>query len=140
MLHHSNFWVCRLTPEQHARTCNYWYTVTSGSMAHTAFTHRHHLDAWLSMLGLSLDGPLSDSEWQCVRAVGSYRTKMCYSAEDVAAFHAATGVETRWMSNAQYTLAKIVTDDDGIKTVWYLNPNVKDRPVYDYPESRQLVG
>lgn len=46
--------VISLTPEQHARTCNYWYVV--------AFTHKHHLMMWLEDRGLTLTQPLPEMQ------------------------------------------------------------------------------
>lgn len=37
----------------------------------------------------------------------------------------------------QYTLAIITIDPDGLRTVHTLNPNCRDRPVFDWAASRE---
>jgi hypothetical protein len=55
-------------------------------------------------------------------------------------FYALQGERTRSLSNGDYTLAIITTDEDGTRTVNDLNPNCRDRKVFDYAESRALMG
>ena len=56
----TNLKLCCLAPEQHARTCNYWYTITSGwGTPHTAFETERGLRRWLRERGLEIDGELT---------------------------------------------------------------------------------
>jgi hypothetical protein len=65
-----------LNPEQHERTCGYWYTVTNGAMAHTAFATRAGLNRWLQERGLSLKTDLpAQGEWGTTAIVGTYRKR-----------------------------------------------------------------
>jgi len=140
---YKNLRVCRLTDEQKSRTCGYRYTVTSENTALTAFRTREHLDAWLALLGLTLEQPIPGQDdgpdaHGSSRIIGTYRRRGCLSDADQAAFWAARGVEIRCMDNADCTLGKVTADADGVRTVWHLNPNVRDRPVFNYRESCAL--
>lgn len=128
--------VVSLTPEQHERTCNYWYLVREGAFAHTAFTQRSALMLWLEERGLEIDGELAEERtWSSNPIKGAYRTAMHMSRETFPLETDAV-LDTRQMSNGDYTLGRI-TIEDGERVVHYLNPNVKDRPVYDYRESSE---
>ncbi len=130
--------ICALTPEQHARTCDYWYTVTThGFTTHTAFTTRGALLGWLHERGLTIDDSAIPEQGKhaVVPVKGAYRTAMHLGSYD--GFFALRGRRTKVMSNASVTLAIITDDEDGLKTVHYLNPNMQDRPVFpwsDLPE------
>lgn len=135
---HGTLYACSLTPEQRARTCSYWYTVTDNSTAHTAFRTRMAFARWLADRGLALAADLPpEGEHGVQRIVGSYRQAMHL---DYAEFYAnaTKGKHIRVMSNGQYTLGIITTDDDGIRTVHTLNPNCHERPVFDYRESQAM--
>lgn len=136
---HDKLYVGSLTPEQHARTCNYWYVVQSAYYPHIAFTHKHHLLQWLRDRGLELTQELPAERgvhsWQSVK--GAYRTAL---DGDMDVFNQLQGLLTRGLQNGQYTLTIITHDDDGLRTEHKLNPNVRNRPVFDYAESRELVG
>jgi hypothetical protein len=130
--------VISLTPEMHARTCGYWYLVQSRCTPHTAFAEEAHLLAWLAARGLTLAQPLpAKGEYSCQRASGSYRTEMHGSYD---AFFALDGERVRVLSNGQYTLGIITKDDDDVRTEHFLNVNCRDRPTFDYAESRALFG
>src|SRR5438445_296985 len=74
---YSELYACALTQEQHERTCGYWFTVTNGAMAHTAFATRAGLDRWLAERGLALEGELpAAGTWGTSRIVGEYRTAL----------------------------------------------------------------
>ena len=61
-----------LTLGQHGRTCGYWYTVTSGATAHTAFAARAGLDRWLRERNLTLAGQLqAQGEWASAAIIGT---------------------------------------------------------------------
>lgn len=131
--------VISLDPEQHERTCNYWYLVRDSEMAHTAFTEKAHLLMWLEARGLKLtaDLPADRGVWSWQKVDGAYRQALHM---DMDTFNALQGERTRGLQNGDYTLTIITLDNDGRRTEHKLNPNVKDRPVYDYQESRALVG
>jgi hypothetical protein len=136
---YSGMWLCSLTAEQKARTCGYWYTVTTyGSTPHTAFRTKAALLRWLELTGLSVDGDIpAHSIWGSLRFNGSYRAEM--HLHDADQFQAIDGIRTRELSNGDYVEAIYSTDPyDGLRTVHTLNPNVKDRKVFHYQESDQL--
>ncbi len=133
---YSRLYLCALNQEAHDRTCDYWYTVSSHAMAHTAFTRRAALLRWLNERGLSVAGDIPEpGQFASFEIKGAYRTARHL---DRAAFDALKGEQTRALSNGEYTLAVITLDPDGLRTVHTLNPNVRDRPVFDYRESREL--
>jgi len=132
----SDLRVNHLTPDRHKTTCGYWYTVTCGTLAHVAFATREHLDLWLSERGLAIAGDISESGSSSV-IVGQYR-ETCHM--NPAGLDGLTGIDTRRLSNAEYTRAVIVTDSGGIRNVHYLNVNIRSRITYDYTESRAMFG
>lgn len=145
---HKNLQATTLTPEAHKRTCGYWFTVTSGATAHTAFQTRVSLDRWLTERGLSLENELPEAgTFGTTRVIGKYITAShgvflsddprdgmgegdFYSLEPVAV--------TLTMSNGQYTLA-LITEEDGIRVVNTLNPNVKTRVVVDWQKVAKVL-
>lgn len=132
---HRDLWVTRLNEESHRRTCGYWYVVTEGNFSHTAFANREGLDRWMRERGLSPAGSLDEVPSSC-RIQGEYRTEMHMEAD---ALDGLQGEMTRTLSNGDYVTAIVTTDDDGIRTVHTLNPNVRTRTVYDYSESRKMM-
>jgi len=126
-----------LDPEHHQRICGYWYTVTSGAMSHTAFAEREHLDRWLAERGLTLTGDIS-AEVSSAWISGAYRRALHILPP--AEFEHIPGLRTRALDNADYTLAIISTDPDGLCTEHVLNCNVPGRQIFDYFESRRLYG
>lgn len=146
---HGNLWAASLTQEAHERTCGYWFTVTSGACAHTAFATRAGLDRWLSERGLSLAGELPEAGTSGItRVVGEYRTESHGEfvsddyrdgmGEGEAWSSLEPVVTTAAMSNGRWTLA-LVTEADGVRTVHTLNPNVKTRVEFDYRETAALM-
>lgn len=129
-----------LTPEQHERTCGYWYTVTSGATAHVAFFTRAGLDRWLWERNLQLQNQLPDQgQWGSTPIVGSYRERSYL--DDADEFEMVRPVlATAKLSNGDYTLALIDEDADGVRTVHYLNPNVKSRLVFEHRRTRELMS
>ena len=129
-----------LTPEFHEQTCGYWFTVTNGATAHTAFANRAGLDRWLRERGLSLENELPDAgTFGTSRIIGGYRTASHGEiVSDDPSFSMSEGdfstiqpiAVTAAMSNGEYTLA-LITEEDGMRTIHTLNPNVKTRVVYD---------
>lgn len=128
-------WLCSLTPEHRARTCSYWYTVTDGSTAHTAFRTRAALMRWLDRRGLGLTVALPDEGVpSSQRLAGSFRTAMHGDAVEFALLDGESGRE---MSNGRYPLAVFTKDADGIVMVHTLNPNC-ERIEFDDRSSRAL--
>jgi hypothetical protein len=129
-----------LTPGQHERTCGYWFTVTNGAMAHTAFATRAGLDRWLAERGLALESELPEAGTSgFARIVGAYREAVHGERRgedydlgpgDFYSLHPV--LMTAVQSNGDYTLALVTEEEeDGIRTVHTLNPNVRTRPVFD---------
>jgi hypothetical protein len=138
---YGNLYAITLTPEGHEKTCGYWFVVRNGTMSHTAFETRAGLDRWLTERGLTLKNDLPEAgTFGTTRIMGEYRTAMHgeFVSDD---YRDGTGegdfyslpwiAATAKMSNGQYTLA-LITEEDGIRIVNYLNPNVKTRVVFDY--------
>src|SRR5688572_1848085 len=110
MTQHTNLYACRLTEEQHRQTCGYWYTVTEGAQAHTAFATLAGLHRWLSERGLRLAGDMVEPRW--CRIEGTYRGHAHLYDADI--FATLEGERTRAMSNGDYVEAIITTDADGV--------------------------
>ena len=134
--------VIPLNPEWNKKTCNYWYLVQNNHGAHTAFNRRESLFRWMDERGLSIDDTklaphMQGGDWLPI--VGTYREKAHMSYD---AFYSLQNVvvETKTLSNGDYTMARITLDPDGIRTVHTLNCNCKFRPVYDYSACRAEVG
>lgn len=128
-MRYSNLWLISITPEQHAKTCGYWYLVQNDHSAHTAFKRRDALLRWLAERGLEMTGELpAQGEHSTQKLKGQYETRMHGSYDE---FYALQGRKTRVMSNGEYTLG-VITDDGTMKTVHSLNPNCRERPKFDY--------
>lgn len=127
-----------LSQEAHEGTCGYWFTITAGAIAHTAFKTRGEMDTWLAERGLRLeplgwrfdegrhvDCPLQDAgTTSTVAIVGGYHR---VSHRDVAAFDALEPIlTTRVMDNAEMTLAK-VTEAEGVRSIHHMNVNYRER-------------
>jgi len=115
-----------LSSEARERTAGfYWYTVTNGATAHTAFRTREELLDWADKRGLTfpegVPEPNPAAEYGTpVAIVGGYCTA---SHRDVAAFDdLAADMLTPVLDNGGYTLGK-VTIEDGTHTVHFLNVN-----------------
>jgi len=135
MTTYRNLFICSLNQEQHERTCNYWYTVTSNATAHTAFTTRAALLRWLEDRNLTTTDPIPEvGTWGTAKITGEYATEHHSEAAEFDAL--APVVERRQVDNAQYTLARI-TDNNGFRTVHLMNCNYP-RMIFDYAESREL--
>lgn len=120
-------------------TCGYWYLIRHRGMAHTAFRHRNSFLLWLDQRGLSLTEelpPHGTFSWQNIK--GIYRK--C-SHMDKKEFQHLKNVHSyiRVLSNGDWTMGKITLDEDGYRTVHYLNPNVP-RKVYNYQLSSEMYG
>jgi hypothetical protein len=140
--------VTSLTAEQHERHGPYWFIVSNGSMSHTAFETRAGLDRWMTERGLTLENDLPDAgTWGTTRVLYGYAAEshgefLSGDPRDgmgPGGFYALQPVlMTAAMSNAQYTLALVTQDGAyGVRTVHTLNPNVRDRVVFDYWRMRE---
>lgn len=138
---YDNLRATSLTREMHERTCGYWYTVTSGATAHTAFRTRDDLDWWLAERGLELgrgyrwvdgrhvESALADAGVASTAPiVGSYRK---VSHRDREAFDAIDPVFTvEILDNAERIRAKVTEDDTPsgvIRSIHYMNVNYRER-------------
>lgn len=145
---YSSLYVASITAEQHERTCGYWFIVTNGSMSHTAFETRAGLDRWMSERGLTLESELAEAGTHSfTRILGEYRTVSHgeFLSDDFrdgmgpGDFYALRPIAaTAEMSNGSYTLA-LITEENGVRTVHHLNPNVRDRVVFDHFPTRTLM-
>lgn len=119
-----NLHATALNREMHERTVGYWYTVTSGATAHTAFRTRDELDQWLSERGLALASPLpkTGGEWATTEVIGRYRSVMDRDPERFESLSPIL-VTTVW-DNGELVPAKI-TEDDGVRTVHFVNVNYR---------------
>jgi len=135
---HDSMHVVSLDLEWNKRTCDYWYLVQNHCSAHTAFNRRESLIQWAMERGLKLpELPEHGKSSDYMRVEGSYRTNAHMSYDS---FYALKGMRTRTLSNGDWVVAIITDDADGIKTVHTLNPNCRDRQVFDHRESRAMLG
>lgn len=123
--------VCRLSREGRARTCGYWYVVTEGTMAHTAFRTRKSLEQWLTRFGLKLTRELTAGDGGCY-IEGTY--SRAYEDANRTALDARKGLRIRLVDNGEYTTGVIQEDETGHRTVYLLGPNT-DREIHPYAES-----
>lgn len=128
--------VC-LTQEMHEKTCGYWYCVMTEGMSHTAFATVEGLTRWMDERGLKLSEELPPAKThQYQGLIGEY-TDVCHMSYD--AFYALEGKRTKILSNASYTMG-IITEGENGRVINYLNPNCKDRFVYDYQTARREMS
>lgn len=137
---YSNLCAASLTAGQHERTCGYWFTVTSGALAHTAFATRAGLDHWLAERALALEKALPEAGTHgFTRIIGEYRTASWGEFLDddprlgmgPGAFYSLHPIAaTAEMDNANYTLA-LITEEDGVRVINFLNCNVRSRVIFD---------
>jgi len=121
---YSNLWATALTPEQRDHTCGYWYVVTDGATAHTAFRSREALDTWLRERGLTLDSELPGTWSNDPGASGISGTYRTSSERDRATYDALTPVlATTVIRNGELVEAKIAADGYGVRTVHTMNVN-----------------
>lgn len=99
--------VVALTREQRSRTCGYWYTVSNGHMAHTAFRTRAALDKWLLDRGLTLPTPLPAQvgTWAAVDLTGQHYHRELVLC-DASTWHHIPGLPLVEMDNGEHVLAK----------------------------------
>ena len=144
---YENLTVSALNTEQHLKTCGYWYVVMAGAMSHTAFATQKGFLRWLEERGLSVDyvptavdpKDYGKGKSNHCRIQGSYRTRMHMSMDEFYALPNIV-VRSKTLSNGDYVEALITQDEDGIRTVHTLNPNVRDRETFDYHETRKEMS
>lgn len=136
--HYRNMQVTALTSASHAETCGYWYTVTCGASAHTAFATKSGLRRWLEERGLKLPRglPSARGEFTTMPVIGEYYSMShgmriegdgpFVMVEDEEWRALKPLIITAGLSNGRYTLF-LITESDGVRTVHHLNPNVKTR-------------
>lgn len=133
---YSRLSICSLTHELKAQTCSYWYTVRDSCMAHTAFETRKAAIAWLTALGLSIDGELPEEGTHGYFPInGEYRRELVMCSED--AFSALPGVPFPVFENGGYRPGKL-HKCDGETVLYVVNVNCKWAKEFDYWQCREL--
>ena len=120
--------LCCLTPEQHAKTCGYWFTITTAhGQAYKAFRTAYGLNRWMMERGLSVPDPLPEKigEFKVLKIAGAFYDNMTFDT-------LPPGPETKVLSNGDYTRATITKAETGEAVINYQNPNVENRAVYPY--------
>ena len=133
--------LCCLSPEQNQRTCNYWYTVTTNvATPHTAFNTEAGLRKWLDERGLSLKAELPKrGTWALFNIDGAYYKNCMMDEEGFWAIVQTDVPRIKVLDNAEFTMGALTKGEDGLVTVNYLNCNIRNRLVFDYQESREVV-
>ena len=135
----SNLTLCQLTPEQHSRTCNYWFTVENDCTAHTAFTTKEQLEQWLEERNIKLTAPLVEHGKHSYQQLqGEYKRASFISYDDFYALPAIRQIKI--LDNGRYTLGLLTEDENGIRTVNHLNCNCKYRIEYDWKTGAALTA
>ena len=136
---YGNLSVTALNAEQHRQTCNYWYLVRETCYAHTAFTTRQGLERWLAERGLTCEIPTAINVEDYGKGLsntnpvtGKYGTKMLWSMDEFYGLPNVV-VRSKTLSNGDWVEA-MITQEDGLRVEYTLNPNVKDRKVFDWRE------
>jgi hypothetical protein len=131
--------LCQLTPEFHARTCNYWFVVQNACTAHTAFTTREQLETWLDDRGLSLTAPLVERGQHSYQKINGVYRRVSYMSYDE--FYALSSIrQIKLMDNGRDTLALITEDPDGTRVINHLNCNCKYRIEYDWKTGAAMTA
>ena len=135
---HNNMWICSLDADQKSRTCGYWYTVTCGSMAHTAFETRDAALAWMHALGLSIDGELpQEGTHGSFRINGEYRRECVMCSEE--AWVSLPGIPIAVLENGSYRPGKL-HEENGVRVLFSCNANNKWAPEYNYHSCRKMCA
>ena len=133
---YDNLSITSLTPEQKLRTCGYWYTVTNGSTAHTAFQTRDAALSWLRSLGLKIADDLAqEGQFQHQKIDGSYIRALIMTDED--GWNAIPGIPTVALENGQYRPAKLDIVGD-VRVLYTCNANNKWAKKYNYNLCRKM--
>lgn len=112
----------------------YKWLITSKAMPHKAFKTDTGLERFLYDTGLKKPDDISSF------MSGYYETKALMDKELFDIMSLDSDCEhTVILSNGDYTEALIVRHNDH-NIIYYLNPNVHDRVVYDYNETNRIIG
>lgn len=124
-----NDMVCYHYDEQRAKQTAgpYQYVIQNKGMSYVAFCNLSSMMMWMEERGLSLDKMIDVNSW--VNVQGKHREVA--HMETVANFNLRGGRRSMIMSNGDWTEC-VINDDDGIRTIHYLNVNVRDRKVFDW--------
>lgn len=126
-----------LTPDMHARTCGYWYTMTSRSSPFTAFRTRAALEAFLDLHQLTPAGALPETQGTHASLAVSGRVAWVRHGVPETMPAADAGREVLHLSNGQYTRGVVIATEDGPE-LHFLNP-CPERPVYDHRMAQRLI-
>ena len=133
---YDNLRINSLTPEQKARTCGYWYTVTNNNTAHTAFQTREAALSWLRSLGLKIAEELApEGEFQSQKIEGCYIRATIMT--DKEGWEALPGIPTAALENGGYRPAKLDCVGN-VKILYACNANNKWAKIYDYSLCRKM--
>ena len=132
---YDNLWLNCLTPEQHARTCDYWYTITQNHGPFTAFRTRAALDFYLDLHGLAPRGEIPEEQGThaTMKIEGCVRETGHGSLDDMP----REGRRVLHLSNGDYTTGILVVDAEG-PVLHYPMP-MADRQVFDHRMARAHV-
>jgi len=136
---YNNLTLITLDEKGHGKTCNYWYLIQEGHSSYTAFTYRASLERWLHDRGLKLSEPLPEHGVHSYQKIsGGFNESMHMSYDDF--YNLNTFMESKAMSNGDWTLSRLTADETGRVTVHTLNPNCRHRPQFDHKETRLSHG
>jgi LPS sulfotransferase NodH len=142
---HSNLICIALNAEQRAMTCGYWYLVQQmAGTPHTAFRTRQGLERWLEERGLKCNIPTAVQPEDYGKDMinyaaieGIYGERMMWDVEEFYALPAV--VKSKALSNGDYVEA-FITEEDGVRVVNTLNPNVQGRKTFPHAETHKEMS
>lgn len=108
----------------------YWYLIHHQGMSYKAFATFEGLSRWMAERGLNFSQELPERGVYSIQKLVGEFSECAHMSYD--AFYSLEGHRTKQLSNGSYTLAIITADDTGHRTVNYMNPNCKDRHIFDY--------
>jgi hypothetical protein len=102
----------------------------------TAFRTRAALVTWLSDRRLSVASEIPpEGERGYFEIIGGF-SHATYTSYDE--FFSIQGKRRRIINNAEYTLCILQSDESGRVTENVLNPNCRDRPIFEYASSQEM--
>jgi len=133
--------ICLNSEMRKKSVTNYWYLVQQGIYPYTAFRKLSSLLRWAEERGLEFEEPLpAIGVRKIIRILGGYQEVMHTSYDEFLSLKDGKCTVTRQMSNGDWTMAIIKRNEKGSRSVHFLNPNLKDRTIYDLSESDELLG